>query len=222
MVGAVMWLALLVQRFWDLGDLRRLGVLFVAGFGSAQVARRVLVDLELGAAVVAIVIAMAVMIGLFAQLRYADMQLGILIPCSVSAAGGLAGVWTCKRRRREAARIWGVLAGGFAGFGAMVLVGNAIALATGGGYFVLAMLVGGLVGSMLLVVVTRVPAPDCAFGVALVFATAIPTTKLDEVIISVLAGFLVGWLVGAIGAGIGGRIRDRRAARPDLPAAQVR
>jgi hypothetical protein len=211
-----------VQRFWDLSDLGRLGVLFVAGFGSAQVARRVLVELELGAAVVATVIAMAVMIGLYAQQRYHGMELAMLIPCGVAAAGGLAGASTAAGRKREVAQFWGLLGGGFASVGAMLVVAGAIALFTDRDYVVLAMFVGGAVGAFVFVLSTPVPASWCAFGVALVFATAIPAQGLAAQVGSILGGFLLGWLVGAIGAGIGGRIRDRRTPRPDLPAAQVR
>jgi hypothetical protein len=120
-------------------------------------------------------------------------------------------------------RAAGVVAGGFAAFGAMVAIGGAIGLVSGEGYIVLATLLGGALGAFLFVLCTTVPEARCAFGVALVSATmAVNAEDTGSMIAGALIGFLLGWIVGAIGAGIGGRIRDRRTPPSDLPAAHVR
>jgi hypothetical protein len=223
MVGAVMWFASLAHRFVQIGDLQRHGVLLVAGFVAAQLARRALVELELGATVMASVIAMAIVIGMFAQRRYQAMDLDMLIPFGITAAGVLLGASTARRRAARVSRASGVLAGGFAALGAMLSISGAIDLISTQGYVVLATLLGAAIGAFVFVLCTPVPPAHCAFGVALVSATtAMNATEPLVMITGALIGFLLGWVVGAIGAGIGSRIRDGRAPRPDLPAAHVR
>lgn len=226
LIGAAMWLALVVQHVFDevdvdFGDAHHVAVLFAGGFCAAQVARRLLVELDTPTTIVASLVAMAVTIGLFAQRRYESVDIDMLIPLGAASAGAWLGALTSRAPAREPAKLWRVLGAGYAAFAAMLVCGGAVLFVTeSDGYMVLSALIGGALGALFVAWFAGVRAEHCALGLALVTAIATPAGNGD--VWGALAGAVIGWMLGGIGGAVGARIRESRKAAPDLPHAQVR
>lgn len=222
LVGATMWFAGLVHQLFVLDHVTRGVVWFVAAFSAAQIARRMLSDLDLGETAIAAVVAMAIVVGVHAHRVGEPMSVEMLIPIGVALGGAITGALTSRGRSEQIAKVWLVLGGGFAGFGAAVLVVGATMLATEEkGAYGGALLGGAVIGALITALFTPVRGRHSALGQAIAFAVLFGWTNHDGVIQGVLIGAGLGAVLGAIGGGIGGRIADSRKPKADLPAARV-
>jgi len=223
-VGAIAWFGMISQRaIASFGDLERLAVLFVGAFAAAQVSRRLLVELELGATVIAALVAVALVLAMVPRHRYATIDAANAIPVAVAVAGATVGAVTSRRRNRNVRVGWHVVGGGFAGLGAAVLTGYSFVWAVGIDPIwpaAIAILVGGVLGTLLVGWRAEASGAACALGLAIVLGTGARDTG-QTVVEAIAANVLIGALIGSLGGAIGSRCWRSRKPAPDLPAARV-
>src|SRR5262245_15297493 len=94
-VGVCIWLSLVERRVVpSFSTPVQFAGLFVGAFAAAHIARRLLVDLELGATVIAAPLAIALALGIFAQHHYMELRLDLFAPLGIATAGALVGAFT--------------------------------------------------------------------------------------------------------------------------------
>lgn len=224
LVGATTWLRALAQQLFVLDYVTRAVILFVAACGAAQFARRLLPELDFGKTAIAATVSMAIGIGVFAHRIGEPMNIDTLIAIGVALGGAIVGALTSRHRGEPVAKVWLVLGGGFAGFGAAILmIGMTMIVADGEGAYLLALLGGATGGALLAGLFTPVRGRHAGLGLGIGFAILMGASTSDKSweIVGVV-GLLLGSVLGAIGGGIGARIADRRKSKPHLPEAHVR
>lgn len=219
LVGATMWLSFLAHALLPSGDITRVALWLVSAFIATQITRRVFVDLESGVTTIAAIVATTIVAGIVMERRHETMDLGMLAPIAGCAVGAVLGALTSRRPRRDVKLGWRLAAAGFGSFGAGALGAGLVLIASDSrGLLGGAMIAGAGIGAFILALRIDVNGRLCALGLALAFAMFMFKDSIGVANVLGLA-FVAG--VAAVGGSVGARIRASRAARVDLPEAQV-
>lgn len=217
LVGALSCIRTLAFQVIDLRMLTSCAVNFISAFAAAQLARRVMVELDTGEVVAAAIVSILVVHGILIQRDEETFEVLVLLPLGVAALGALAGGLMSRRHRAEVARIWLVLGAGFAGYGAIMVAANASQLLESDALGTLIMFLGGCLGCAVAAWATPARAYECGLGTGIVTAAVLVTSPTSAVASAVIFGSL-----GALGGAIGAAIRRRRVPKTELPDARVR
>jgi len=224
LVGATMWLFAQAHTLFGLDQPARLAMWLFSGFAAAQIARRVLTDLDFAETAIAAIVTMAIVVGMFSNQQGTGLHVDMLIPIATAAGGAIAGALTSRRRSAKPHAVWRVLAAGFAGFGgAIVTAGLAMLVTTSDGYVGLAMCGGGVFGSFAIARFADVNGGHCMVGLAVTLGGMMLLANADfSRFVATMIGLAIGAVVGVIGGAIGARMREARKPKTELPEAQIR